>query len=114
VSAPRSGAEIRYSRMVGTNIRARRTALGIGTRELAASVAAQGVRMSASVVSRIELTRAYSGQSPQAVTVDQLMAFAVALRTDPAALLASPKCEACADTPPAGFACLACGTGATR
>lgn len=108
----RNEADVRVSHIVGGNLRRRREALGLSIRALATKVRANGHRTNYSSLTRIELgTNALGGM--RAVTVDELVFLAEALEVRPEQLLEEPSCPACRDTPPAGFACLSCGTGVT-
>lgn len=73
-------SEKHTSQVVGANLRRVRTAAGLTTRVLAASVAEQGVPMSSSGITDIEAGR-------RGVSVDQLTCLAAAVGVSPLALL---------------------------
>ncbi|MFD5566605.1 helix-turn-helix domain-containing protein [Streptomyces cadmiisoli] len=99
------------SRIVGRNIKRLRTARGLSGRRLAALVQERGFRFNHSSLSRMELgINAKGGQ--RAVTVDELVAVASVFGVEPQELLTEPKCVACFDAPPLGFACRSCGAAA--
>ncbi|WP_307706132.1 helix-turn-helix domain-containing protein [Streptomyces sp. V1I6] len=99
------------SRIVGQNIKRLREARRMSGQQLAALVQEKGQPLSRFAVSQIELGRNSKG-TPRAVTVDDLVALAVALEVRPEQLLIEPSCVACFDAPPAGFACRSCGAAA--
>lgn len=104
----RTEEDTAVSRIVGQNIKRLRAARRISGRQLAALVQEKGHRINHTSLSRMELgTNPKGGQ--RAVTVDDLVAIAAVLEVRPEQLLAEPKCVACFDAPPSGFACLACG-----
>ena len=84
------------------NIRALREARCLTTRQLAALLTAAGRPFTATAITRVE-----HGQ--RRIDVDDLTAFAAALRVKPSSLLAGPTCMDCHDAPPSGFSCNTCG-----
>lgn len=87
-----------------TKIRMLRSKRGLSLRALAAETAKTGRGLSPDAINKIEL-------GVRRIDVDDLFALAEALGTTPSQLLEPPEeCSACHGQPPAGFACLACGT----
>ena len=97
---------------VANNLTALRRARGWGLRDVSDRTAAAGKRVGISSLSRIENAR--DGHRRVVVSVDDLVALAAAFEVRPEQLLTSwePKCTACLDTPPPGFACRSCGAEA--
>lgn len=90
---------------VRRNVFALRKARGLTTERLSTALEGVGHPIAASGITRIE-------KGDRRVDVDDLVALAAALGARPERLLAAaPGCDTCRDAPPAGFACLACGTG---
>jgi transcriptional regulator with XRE-family HTH domain len=90
-------------RNVANNVRRLRSGQGLSTARLAEVVGEHGRPMHDSAITRIE-------HCNRAVDVDDLVALASALGVSPADLLSSaPVCATCANVPPPGFACRACG-----
>lgn len=90
---------------VAGNIRALRTQRGWSVRVLSERLGAAGFRMERSPIASLENGRR------GIVTVAELYAFACIFGVSAQRLLEGPICMACADFPPAGFACLTCGKG---
>lgn len=91
---------------VAANVRRLRKARRLNQQSVAARLTDVGRPMPASSVSKIE-----SGD--RRVDADDLAALARVLHVTPQQLLdAPPSCTRCHGTPPAGFACNACGAGA--
>jgi len=104
----RTESDVQVSRIVAENVRRLREARGLSLRGLTRKVVENGHRMNPSSLCRIEIgTHATGGFRP--VTVDELVALAKVFELPPERLLAEPKCHACLDSPPAGFACRTCG-----
>lgn len=79
---PRTDDDLLFARIVGRNVRRLRTEQNLSGQQLADAAAAQGFRIGRSTISEIE-----TGLNRRAVTVDQLIALAAALDTDPTVLL---------------------------
>ena len=96
---------------VGRNVRALRVARGWSVRRLSEECATVGAtQITHSSIANLERDQAgTAGRKPREVTVDELYAFARVLGVSADRLVHGPRCEACDDMPPAGFACLACG-----
>ena len=86
------------------NVRRLRDRRGWTAMEFSDRTAATGFRVGRNVLANLETGRR------RIVTVDELAAFAAALRVDPWSLTTGePVCVACRNRAPAGFACLTCG-----
>ncbi|MGW1324808.1 helix-turn-helix domain-containing protein [Streptomyces antibioticus] len=109
--APRTRSDTAVSWIVGRNVQRLRRAKGLSGRALVSRVQANGHRMNPSSLSRIELGRNTKG-GMRAVTVDELTWLAEALGVTPARLMDDSVCPVCHDTPPTGFICGNCGSGA--
>jgi transcriptional regulator with XRE-family HTH domain len=91
--------------IVSSNVLALRLARGWTQAQLAKAI---GLGWSADTTGQAEHGR-------RAWTADEITATAVALGVPPSRLFwTGPECSRCHGRPPAGFACLACGTEATR
>ena len=99
----------RVSLVVARNITGLRRARGWSMRQLSDRCADAGKRIAISRLSRIETAR--DGSRVLEVSVDDLVALAAAFEVSTDHLLApwDPKCTACLDCPPPGFACRTCG-----
>jgi transcriptional regulator with XRE-family HTH domain len=83
MSHPRTDDQLRYTRIVGRNVRWLRTEQRLSGQQLADATSATSHPLYRSAISEIE-----TGTARRAVTVDQLMALAAALGSTPALLLA--------------------------
>jgi len=91
---------------VAAKIRLLRRKRGITTTALSELLLAASRPIHASAITKIEKGNRHIG-------VDDLFALAAALGVTPAQLLEPPEaCSTCNGQPPAGFACLACGSEA--
>lgn len=97
---------------VARNVVQLRRARGWHLRQLSDRCAAAGKRIAISRLSRIET--ASDGSRTLEVSVDDLVALAAAFEVNVEQLLArwEPKCTACLDNPPPGFACRTCNAEA--
>mgnify|MGYP003945346157 CR=1 FL=1 len=97
---------------VARNVVNLRRARGWHLRQLSDRCAASGKRIAISRLSRIET--AADGSRTLEISVDDLVALATAFETPVEQLLTpwEPKCSACLDSPPTGFACRTCGAEA--
>ncbi|MHB9857654.1 helix-turn-helix domain-containing protein [Streptomyces sp. YIM S03343] len=99
------------SRAVGANVAALRKARGISQRTLASETQRVGKPVGFSTIRRMEKA-ATPGASPVAIYVDDVVSLAAVLGVTVQHLITTPKCNACMDKPPAGFACRTCGAAA--
>jgi transcriptional regulator with XRE-family HTH domain len=96
------------TRLVVKNVRTLRQRRRWSAQRLVDEMAAHGHTMTRSVIANRE------GGRTGGVTVDDLVGFAKAFGMAPQDLLAelpAVVCEHCADEPPPGFSCNACGAG---
>lgn len=91
------------------NVYRMRRARGWKMRELSERTSDAGKRVQLSTLSRMENAR--DGHRTVVVSVDDLSVLAAAFNVPMAEMLVpwEPKCTACMDAPPAGFACRSCG-----
>ncbi|TDC42072.1 hypothetical protein [Micromonospora sp. KC213] len=54
------------------------------------------------------------GDGRRTLTVDELAILGKVFSVEPWSLTVPPTCDACLGSPPAGFACLACGANTAR
>jgi transcriptional regulator with XRE-family HTH domain len=108
---PRLAADLPTSRAVGANVAALRNLHGWSQRALARQTETAGKPVGFSTITRIEKS-ATPGAQPVAICIDDVVSLAAALGVTIQRLITPPNCLACMDTPPAGFACRACGTEA--
>lgn len=93
---------------VAAVLRKRRQTAGLTTGDLADRTAALGRPILANAITKIE-------QGQRRIDVDDLVVLAAAIGVTAAGLLlTTAACMACHGAPPAGFACLSCGTEAVR
>jgi transcriptional regulator with XRE-family HTH domain len=105
---PRTADDLPISRIVGQNVAALRARHGWSQRTLAKYTESSVKAVHFTTVNRIEKA-CDPAASPIAVSVDDLVVLAATFGVTVDRLLSEPKCHACLDTPPAGFACRACG-----
>ena len=92
--------------IIAANLKALRLARGMTADQLAAAVTDAGANWCQPTVSKIE-------RGSRAVTVDELVALAAALKlTHPWDLTDAPTCAVCNNQPPPGFRCTTCGQAA--
>ncbi|MFE1192893.1 helix-turn-helix domain-containing protein [Streptomyces olivaceoviridis] len=99
------------SRAVGANVAALRKARGLSQRALAKQTEQAGKLVGFSTICRMEKAAAH-GASPVAIYVDDVVSLAATLGVTVQQLITAPKCDACMDSPPPGFACRTCGAEA--
>ncbi|MER6350596.1 helix-turn-helix transcriptional regulator [Streptomyces sp. NPDC001634] len=95
------------SRAVGARVAALRKARGLSQRALASATEQTGKPVGFSTICRMEKA-ATPGASPVAIYVDDVVSLAAALGVTVQQLISAPKCDACMDSPPPGFACRTC------
>jgi transcriptional regulator with XRE-family HTH domain len=103
--------DLTVSRAVGANVAALRKARGLSQRALARETQQSGKPVGFSTITRMEKA-ATPGASPVAIFVDDVVSLAAALGVTVQQLISAPKCNACMDSPPPGFACRTCGATA--
>ncbi|MEU9444623.1 helix-turn-helix transcriptional regulator [Streptomyces sp. NPDC048304] len=103
--------ELAVSRAVGANVAALRKMRGWSQRALANQTQNTGKAVGFSTICRMEKA-ARPDQGPVAVYVDDVVSLAAAFGVTVQRLITPPKCRACMDQPPPGFACRACGASA--
>lgn len=100
------------SRTVGANVAALRSVRGWSQRGLAQQTEIKGSKpVGFSTIARME-KRAQPTEEPVAVYIDDVVSLAETFGVTVQELITPPKCMACMDNPPAGFACRACGAEA--
>jgi transcriptional regulator with XRE-family HTH domain len=99
------------SRAVGVNVAALRKIRGWSQRALANETQSTGKPVGFSTICRMEKA-ARPDQDPVAVYIDDVVSLAAALGVTVQQLITPPKCRACMDQPPPGFACRTCGATA--
>lgn len=103
--------ELTVSRTVGANVRTLRTKRGWSQRALAKNTELTGKPVGFSTICRMEKASTPEA-SPVAIYIDDVVSLAAALNVTVHQLIATPKCLACMDSPPPGYACRTCGTEA--
>ena len=89
---------------VVANVRSARKARGMTVQDLSDATAASGHRVPHGAITKLENGyRAY-------LTVTELHMLAAALGIDDPWTLTTQTCDTCHGAPPAGYACLTCGT----
>lgn len=94
-----------HGHAVRTKVHLLRRKRGLTQKDLSDQLTAAGRPILSTVISKIE-------RGERRVDIDDLFAFAAVLGVTPAQLLEPPEdCTVCHGRPPAGFACLTCGSG---
>lgn len=104
---PRTDDDLATSTIVSARVKNLRARHGWSLRSLAARTAAAGRSVNYQALSVIE-KGAHPGGGGRSVSVDELVVLARVFNVTVEALLAPPKCPACLDSPPPGFACRTC------
>ncbi len=103
--------DLTVSRAVGANVATLRAMRGWSQRALARQTGTTGKPVGFSTIRRMERA-ADPGATPVAIYVDDVASLATALGVTVQRLITPPKCRACMDQPPPGFACRTCGAEA--
>jgi transcriptional regulator with XRE-family HTH domain len=103
--------------VVAENVARLRKSRGWTLRALSKALAAAGRDLGQDAINKIENGRreeVTTNSVSRRIDVDDLVAFAAVFGVAPAVLLTNPRCAACLDSPPPGFACTTCGSKTPR
>lgn len=103
--------DLAVSRTVGANVAALRKMRGWSQRALARQTETTGKAVGFSTIRRMEKA-ARPDEDAVAIYIDDVVSLAAALDVTVQQLITPPKCHACMDQPPPGFACRTCNATA--